>query len=94
MKVTKEIHRIWKEYDSMPQEVKDKLHGSILGKWAFTYQNKNGKIGLVKLNHNLNFHKGKLWNHCWETCGNLELSRFNTKKEAEVAIYEALHETQ
>jgi len=94
MKVTKEIHRMWKEWESMPQEVKDKLHGPIIGKWCFNYENKHGKIDLIKLNHNLNFHKGNLWNHCWETCGNLELSRFNTRKDAETAIYVALNEGQ
>ncbi len=83
---------MWTEFQSMPQELKDQLGGSILGRWQYFYENKNGKVGIVKLNFNLNFYRDKLWNHCWEACGNLELRRFPTKKEAEKEIYKVLKE--
>lgn len=92
MKITKEIHPLWKEWDKMPQELKNHLFTkkSILGKWHYHYENKNGIIGLVRLNHSMNLLKE---GHCWEACGVLEYQRFFTKKEAEKIIYEALHES-
>ncbi len=85
---------MWASWEKLSVETKEKLHGPIIGKWHYSYENKHGKIGLIKLNHNLNFHKGKIWNHCWETCGNFELTRYPTKQEAEAAIFEKLHSTK
>ena len=90
MKVTRKIHYMWKVWEMLPKNIKKTLLGPVIGKWQFYYENKNGRIGLIKLNFNFYFNERTLWNHCWETCGQLELARFPTKKQAETAIYEAL----
>jgi len=91
LKKTKEIHPLWKEWSQMPDEILGRLcfKRSILGKWHYHYENKNGKIGLVRLNHSMSLLGD---GHCWEACGVLEFQRFSTKKQAETAIYKALKE--
>lgn len=93
MKVTKEIHPLWREWSKFPTALKDGLYmrRPIIGKWHYHYENKNGIIGLVRLNHSMNLNRE---GHCWEACGVLEFQRFTTKREAEKAIYEALNETK
>lgn len=95
LKKTKELHPVWLEYDQMPQEIKNRTRflrkRSIIGKWHYHYENKNGRIGLVRLNHSMSLSRD---GHCWEACGVLDFQRFYTKKEAEIEIYKALKEKQ
>lgn len=97
MKVTKIIHGIWKEWDSMPKEIKNQLHfkDPIIGKYQYVYENKKARISLIKLNYNLNFFLNKTQNYCWEICGGGltdDCERFRTKVDAEKRIEELLEE--
>lgn len=99
MKLTKEIHPIWKEWCEMPHEIKNRLHftKSLTGKWHYHYENKNGIIGLIRIQvPTFSFAKkppnGMFGKYMWEACGILEYQRFSTKKEAEIEIYKALKE--
>ena len=93
MKETRERHNLWKHWKEFPQELKDQLP-SIVGKWHYHYENKNGKIGLVRLNNGIRWDKKKnQWRgHVYEACGALDFQQFNKKKNAEIAIYKALKE--
>ena len=97
MKVTREIHPGWSEWQKMPKELKEKLHmGCLFGKYHYHYENKNGKVGLIHIECGVNFTKtGMLRANgmMWEACGRMDFARWYTKKEAEIAIYAALHET-
>ena len=96
MKKTKEEHQMWTEYQKFPKELKDKLmSGCLIGRWHYHYENKNGIIGLVRIQCGVNFTKSGKWkmdNMMWEACGVLDFQRFATKKEAEIAIYKTLKE--
>ena len=97
MKVTKELHSGWVEWDRMPKELLAKLSikKSILGKWHYHYENKNGRIGLIRINCGVTFTKSGKWNAdnmMWEACGVLDFARYSTRKEAEVEIYKTLKE--
>lgn len=95
MRKTREVHGLWKEYEKIPKKLRDQFgFPPIIGKWHYHYENKNGRIGLVRLNHGLHFEikNRKLIGHCYEACGKLDFERFHTKKEAEIAIYKALEE--
>lgn len=66
---------------------------SLIGKWHYHYENKNGIIGLIKIQvptFNLKLKMNR--QYMWEACGVLEFQRFRTKKEAEKEIYKALKE--
>jgi len=93
LKITKELHSVWKEWNNIPPEVIYRSNfirsRSIIGKWHYHYENKNGRIGLVRLNHSMSLFRD---GHCWEACGVLDFQRFYTKKEAEIEIYKALKE--
>ena len=92
MKKTKEIHNVWMDFSKLPKEfpLHKFMRRSFIGKWHYHYENKNGRIGLVRLNHPLDFTKQD--GHHWEACGVLDFARFRTKKQAEIAIYKALEE--
>ena len=93
MKETRIMHHMWKEMARLPKEVRDEFNEKIppiLGKWYYYYENKNGKIGLARINDMWTF-KGER-NHHYEACGHLDYERFATKKQAEIAIYKALKE--
>lgn len=95
MKKTRETHGLWREYEKIPKKLKEQFgFPPIIGKWHYHYENKNGRIGLVRLNHGLHLKikNGKWLGHCYEACGKLDFQRFHTKKEAEIAIYKALEE--
>lgn len=51
MNKTKEIHSMWKEWELMPDEFKNRLFmkKSLVGKWHYQYENKNGRIGLIRI---------------------------------------------
>jgi len=87
---------MWKEWQSMPDELKNKLFTkkSLVGKWHYHYENKNGIIGLIRIQvPGFNFSITKsIIRYRWEACGVLEYRRFATKKEAEIEIYKALKE--
>lgn len=93
MKKTRSIHQLYKEWQKLPKEITNhKLFGKcIVGKWHYHYKNKNGEIGLVRFNYNLNFKKGK--KYCYEACGVLDFQQFSSLRQAETAIYEKLDET-
>ena len=104
MKKTKELHQVWVEWNTIPAEMKEHMHmkKSLIGKWHYHYENKNGVIGLIRIQvprfTMKPFKKNNplvLYTHyMWEACGILEFRRFPTKKDAEVAIYNALKEKQ
>lgn len=96
MKKTREIHQMWKEWESMPDELKQRLFSnkSLVGKWHYHYENKNGRVGLIRIQvpgFNFSFKKCNM-PYKWEACGVLEYRRFSTKEEAEIEIYKALKE--
>ena len=93
MKVTREEHGLWKEWDSKSLE-KKYLMPPIVGKWHYHYENQNGTIGLIKLNTGIRFEGEKMtWRgHVYEACGVLDFKQFKTKEDAEIAIYSALGE--
>lgn len=95
MKKTREIHYLWSEWQTIPAEMKNHLFmkRSLVGKWHYHYENKNGVIGLIKIQVPI-FSPSFKMNHkyMWEACGILEFQRFHTKKEAEKEIYKSLKE--
>lgn len=96
MKRTKEFHHVWVEWNHIPKELRTRLFmkKSLIGKWHYHYENKNGIIGLIKiatLSFDLSFKID--YRYMWEACGVLEFRRFRTKKEAEIEIYKALKES-
>lgn len=88
---TREKHRMWEELEKMPKELREKLQmlPTLIGKWHYHYENKNGRIGLIRLNNSFVWKKKS---HCYEACGVLDFERFRTKELAEIAIYKALKE--
>jgi len=85
---------MWRELAKMPKDVRDEFNEKIppmLGKWYYYYENKNGKIGLARINDFFMFY-GKNDSHHYEACGHLNYETFKTKKDAEKAIYKALGE--
>lgn len=82
----------------LPKQMRSEFYEKlppIIGKWYYYYENKNGKIGLARINHGLRMSFGKdgRWRgHHYEACGHLDYERFSTKKQAEIAIYKALDE--
>ena len=87
---------MWEELEKMPKELREKLQmlPTIIGKWHYHYENKNGRIGLIRINYswNWNFKKNRSQNYCYEACGYLDFERFNTLRDAEIAIYRTLGE--
>ena len=66
----------------------------IVGKWHYHYENKNGIIGLIKIQTpSFNTRFTMDMTYMWEACGVLDFQRFRTKKDAEVEIYKALKES-
>ncbi len=75
---------------------------SLVGKWHYHYENKNGIVGLIKIQvpqfrmsfppKKISIKRGIPTQYMWEACGILEFQRYRTKKQAEVAIYKALKE--
>jgi len=96
MKESRIMHHMWKEMARLPKEVRDEFHEKIppiLGKWYYYYENKNGKIGLARINDIFMIEMKGQKNAChYEACGHLDFERFATKKQAEIAIYKALKE--
>jgi hypothetical protein len=78
----------------MPKHYPTMFDQPMAGKWYYEYRNdKGGYVGLAKLqDHNFTFMGGdRKW--MWETCTaneGLELRRFPTQKQAEIAIYKFL----
>ncbi len=94
MKKTRTIHRLYQEWQKLPSEIKNSRYFArkcLVGKWHYSYENENGKIGLVRLNYDLDFF-GKNKNVCYETCGTLDFTQFPTLAQAEDAIYKKLGE--
>ena len=103
MNRTKELHPVWLEWKTIPDEMKKHLHmkKSLIGKWHYHYENKNGIIGLIKIQvpifgrvrlKKLSLETGIPCIYMWEACGIMEFQRFRTKKQAEIEIYKALGE--
>lgn len=101
MKKTRELHPVWVEWQSIPDVMRKELHmkKSLVGKWHYHYENKNGVIGLIKIQvpvfnfrPKITLERGISVKYMWEACGVLEFRRFRTKKEAEIEIYDALSE--
>ena len=97
MNETRIMHHLWKEMARLPKKVRDEFNEKLppmLGKWYYYYENKNGKVGLARINHGLEFtlKNGKFLGHHYEACGHLDFQRFRTKKQAEIAIYKTLKE--
>ncbi len=87
---------MWEEFEKMPKELQTKLHfGNMFGKYHYHYENKNGTIGLIRIMCLTDWNGKNFVNRMmWEACGVLDFQKFWTKKEAETAIYEALHEAK
>lgn len=92
MKKTREIHSLYKNWQKLPKDIRDTpyfMRKCIVGKWHYHYENENGRIGLVRLNHGLDYDENK---HHYEACGTLDFKQFTTLAEAEAAIYKKLGE--
>ena len=92
MKKTREVHRLYENWQKLPKEIRNTPYFArkcIVGKWHYHYENENGRIGLVKFNHGLDFNEN---NHHYEACGTLDFERFQTLTQAEEAIYKKLGE--
>lgn len=89
MKITKEIHELWKAEKIIARVMPrlNQLDLRMIGKWHYHYKNKNGEIGLIRIK--APWCKSK-W--AWEACGVLDFTRYPTRKAAEVEIYHALRE--
>ena len=102
MKKTRELHAVWLEWNTIPDVMRKDLHmkKSLIGKWHYHYENKNGMIGLIKIQvpqfrfrpKKITLQTGIPTIYMWEACGILEFRRFRTKKQAEIEIYKALKE--
>lgn len=95
LKRTKEIHPTWEEWQQIPHELKNRLFmkKSLIGKWHYHYENKNGIIGLIRIQMPVfDLKKFGTYRYVWEACGILEYRRFGTKAKAEDIIYNALKE--
>lgn len=102
MKKTKDLHPVWVEWQSIPDEMRKHLFMKkpLIGKWHYHYENKNGRIGLIKIQvpqfrlvpRPLKLEEGIPCRYMWEACGVLEFQRFGTKAQAEKEIYKALKE--
>ncbi len=102
MKKTKELHPVWVEWQSIPKEMRARLFltKSLIGKWHYHYENKNGIIGLIRIQvpqfrlrpKKISLKSGIPTRFMWEACGIMEFQRFRTKKDAEAEIYKALKE--
>ncbi len=102
MKRTRDLHPVWLEWQSIPAQMRTHLFMKkpLIGKWHYHYENKNGVIGLVKIQvpqfrlrpKKISLEKGIPTQYMWEACGILEFQRFRTKKDAEIEIYKALKE--
>jgi len=93
MKETRVMHQMWKHMAKLPKKMRDELNEKlppVLGKWYYYYENKNGRVGLARINNLFPF-KGE-GKHHYEACGHLDYKTFKTKKEAEIAIYKTLDE--
>ncbi len=93
MKKTRTVHNLYQEWLKLPKEIRDYRYfaqGCIVGKWHYHYKNKNGEIGLVRFNYNLDFNSKRKYSY--EACGTLDFERFSTLQEAESAIYKKLGE--
>ena len=96
IKKTKRLHQLyqdWLKIKEMKLNVSEQLYKQpMAGKWYYTYTNEKGMaVGLAKLQHFNVWFTRKKW--MWETCTanvGLELCRFPTQKQAEVAIYKFL----
>ena len=94
MKETRKMHHIWKEMAKLPKKTREDWNEKLpplLGKWYYYYENKNGKVGLARINNIFPFFKEKKCHY--EACGHLDFKTFQTKKQAEIAIYKALKES-
>ncbi len=94
MKKTREVHHLYKNWQKIPKELVDIPYFEnrcIVGKWHYHYENKNGRIGLVRFNHGINYDEKK---YHYEACGTLDFQRFSTLSQAEDAIYKKLGENR
>jgi len=95
LKKTRSIHTLYQEWQKLPKEIRDSRYFTnrcIVGKWHYHYENKNGKIGLVRFNYGHIGFFGKTRNVCYEACGTLDFEQFPTLAQAEDAIYKKLDE--
>ncbi len=94
MKETRVMHSMWKHMAKLPKKMRDEFNEKLpptLGKWYYYYENKNGRVGLARINDHFMFSGGKDPHH-YEACGHLDYKTFKTKRKAEIAIYKALKE--
>ena len=81
---------MWTQYQLFPKKFKDAIP-QMFGRWHYFYENKKGKIGLVRLFNDFYKFDGRP-KFCWEACGHLDFKQFKTKRDAEIAIYKVLKE--
>ncbi len=91
MEVEKRIHSVWNEWNSMSQDLKDKLLilGNMFGKHQYIYSSSKGRISLVHMVTGLS--DTKVWEiYCLS--GDLfeDVERFKTKKNAVKRIRELM----
>ena len=95
MKKTRTIHYLYLEWRKLPKELRCNPvfnDTCIVGKWHYHYENQNGKISVVRFNHQFIMCNKKPQHHIYETCGTMDYAQFNTLYEAEAAIYKKLKE--
>ena len=96
LKKTRTIHYLYQQWQKLPKGIRGYRYFDnkcIVGKWHYHYENKNGRIGLVRFNHSMGFSNNSNQHH-YEACGTLDFERFATMSKAEDAIYKKLGETK
>lgn len=96
MKTQRVIHRMWREWEKIPKEIKEEmpLKECFMGKYQYIYTEGKNRISLIQLNGVLGWGKRGWQNHEWEICGGglQDIQRFATKKEAVLHIKKLLKE--
>lgn len=94
IKVKRRIHNGWKEWQTVPAYMKNKLSSfgkdGWVGKWQYLYSISDAEISLVHID--VFFGKGFVW-EIYQISGKQlfeDVERFPTKKAAEVRIKELL----
>ena len=89
MKIERRIHQVWKEWNEMPQHVKDKtpILSKLFEKYQYICSSEKGEISLINMSVPGLCLSKRVWEiHCFK--GNLfpENQQFRTKKEAMAII--------
>lgn len=85
MEVKRVIHKVWQEWEAIPQKLRDEMpiKQCIIGKYQYIYTQGKIRISLVKL-QTIGWGRKGWQDFEWEICGGglEDISRYATKKDA------------